>query len=289
MINSGSDLKQTDGAEIPNDSPPAYSTFSAEATTAPAPSIPANIKPTNFLSLDRVNDPITGIYVVDPYMGIPQLMLPPLAAGETEETRRNLVLHTRNGTINVTLFVLGVLDRGPDKKKAKMAIKVRAPAPCAHQSTSRRSPPTAPSGCLHLSRSFRGHVTICTLNGSIRLAYDLAAHTTTFSEVRSSRQCFVGDLPHDEGWTGDQIRVESTNGNVDLGYEMEGILGSHGGSERGLDSFIKSDADGKAPTFQMDPMGNISGGTGGPGGPGLEVGGMGGLGLGPQIIFHYPW
>ncbi|KAJ7923677.1 hypothetical protein B0H13DRAFT_1864663 [Mycena leptocephala] len=286
MINSGSDLKQTDGAEIPNDPPPAYSTFSAEAKTAPAPSIPANIKPTNFLSLDRVNDPITGIYVVDPYMGIPQLMLPPLAAGETEETRRNLVLHTRNGTINVTLFVLGWLDRGPDKKKAKMAIKVtwsrRPPVHLTAQSTNG-------SIRLHLSRSFRGHVTICTLNGSIRLAYDLAAHTTTFSEVRSSRQCFVGDLPHDEGWTGDQIRVESTNGNVDLGYEMEGILGSHGGSERGMDSFIKSDADGKAPTFQMDPMGNISGGTGGPGGPGLEVGGMGGLGLGPQIIFHYPW
>jgi hypothetical protein len=58
--------------------------------------------------------------VIDPSIKIPQSMLPPLAAGETEATRRTLSLDTTQGTIDVDLFVLGDADT---KRSADVLLK----------------------------------------------------------------------------------------------------------------------------------------------------------------------
>jgi hypothetical protein len=66
-------------------------------------------KPTNYLSLSRAHQPITGIYTIDPRVKIPRALLPPLApeSDETEATRKNVSLHTTTGAIDVDLFVVG--------------------------------------------------------------------------------------------------------------------------------------------------------------------------------------
>ncbi|KAJ7637435.1 hypothetical protein B0H17DRAFT_837582, partial [Mycena rosella] len=63
--------------------------------------------PTNFLSLSRGNRPITGTYAIDARIKIPQVLLPPLAPHDTEATRKDLSLHTTNGSIDVDVFIYG--------------------------------------------------------------------------------------------------------------------------------------------------------------------------------------
>ncbi|KAJ7880678.1 hypothetical protein B0H13DRAFT_1630296, partial [Mycena leptocephala] len=70
---------------------------------------------------------------------------------------------------------------------------------------------------IHLPRTFRGPLHLTTRNGSGRFSDALKAALTTFSEVNSTRRCFVGDF---SDWT-EEISVESMNGNVKVGYEVE--------------------------------------------------------------------
>jgi hypothetical protein len=51
-------------------------------------------------------------------------MLPPLAADETEATRRNVFLHTSNGSMDVDLFVVGGDTEGdPKQKRVNLSLK----------------------------------------------------------------------------------------------------------------------------------------------------------------------
>jgi 7,8-dihydro-6-hydroxymethylpterin-pyrophosphokinase len=76
-----------------------------------------------------------GTYVIDPRIKIPQSMLPPLAAGETEAMRQNVFLHASR-SIDVDLFVLGDADT---KRSLNMFLqctngsieaKIVRPSPC---------------------------------------------------------------------------------------------------------------------------------------------------------------
>jgi hypothetical protein len=58
--------------------------------------------------------------VIDPRINIPQFLLPPLAADETEATRKNVFLHTTNGSIDVAIHVVG---DGDSKQKVEIALK----------------------------------------------------------------------------------------------------------------------------------------------------------------------
>ncbi|KAJ7240604.1 hypothetical protein C8J57DRAFT_1727137 [Mycena rebaudengoi] len=79
----------------PDAPPPAYiPTAPASEPDGYATRIPEGVKPTNFLSLRRTNNSISGAYLIDPRLKIPASLLEPLAPDETEETRRNLFLHT---------------------------------------------------------------------------------------------------------------------------------------------------------------------------------------------------
>jgi hypothetical protein len=53
----------------------------------------------------------------------------------------------------------------------------------------------------------------------------LAANLTTFNEVNHMRRCFVGEfsdwIDYPEGWIGDEINIESSNGSVKLLYDAE--------------------------------------------------------------------
>jgi len=235
------DVEQSDTivnrAAVPDDPPPAYSNSQSQAIAGPINNIPlpvipipGSVKPTNFLSLSRGNGSIKGTYVIDSRIKIPQFLLPPLAADETEATRRNVYLHTSNGSIDADFFVVGDGDYKPKVnilvKSSNGSIVARLHAPAAPR------PPICFRGLtsngtltIHLPRSFRGPVIVRTRNGSVRFSDALSADLTTFNEVNQTRRCFVGDFSdwtdQPEGWIGDEIEVESSNGSIKMQYDAE--------------------------------------------------------------------
>ncbi|KAJ7181975.1 hypothetical protein C8R46DRAFT_1186849 [Mycena filopes] len=242
-------------ATVADDPPPAYTTDSkAPSKTPPASgfgveplppqaqplTVPNTVKPTNFLSLSRGNQSIKGIYVIDPRIKIPQSLLPPLAADETESTRRNVFLHTSNGSIDVALFVVG---DGDHKQKVNMLLKssngyivakLHTAASAARPPVKLRVQSSNGSVTIHVPRSFRGPVTLRTSNGSTRLSDAVAAALTTFTEAKGTRRCFIGDfsdwtdMDAGSGWAGDELEVEASNGAIRLLYEDGGGKGNEG-------------------------------------------------------------
>jgi hypothetical protein len=77
---------------------------------------------------------------------------------------------------------------------------------------------------LHLPRTFRGLVTVSTTWGSVRFSEPLTADMTPLGEANGTQRYFVGrldDWTDDDAWVGDEVRVETSSGNVKLQYEAE--------------------------------------------------------------------
>ncbi|KAJ6454717.1 hypothetical protein C8R47DRAFT_1166884 [Mycena vitilis] len=250
-----------DAVEWPQDDPPPAYTHTDSKASVPAPLLtaepplpllppslppiltpPATVKPTNYLSLSRGNESIKGTYVIDPRVALPPFLLPPLAPHESEATRRNVFLHTSNGSIDVDLFVVrGAVasESGAEGKKegegkevdmlvkssnGSITVKLHAPPaprPPLHLTA------TSSNGTLtlHLPHSFRGPLTLRTRNGSVRIVRALEGATTTVSEAGGVRRCFVGEFAdwaeRPEGWTGDEVTLESANGSIRVQYDVE--------------------------------------------------------------------
>ena len=88
--------------------------FSASPSTGTiAPSDPlARLKgkPTNFLCVDQRNGAIKGTYIIDPSLQIPESHLPPPVKegeGGGDGERKNLYLHTRDGSVDVDVWLVG--------------------------------------------------------------------------------------------------------------------------------------------------------------------------------------
>ncbi|CAK5282524.1 unnamed protein product, partial [Mycena citricolor] len=197
--------------------------------TPGAPTLPTDIRPTNFLTLSRSNDSISGSFVIDPRIKIPTAHLPPLGPGETEETRRNASFQSANGSVKVDLFVLGddTVERpvllfvksknGPVHAKLHAADAARPPIQLTAQSSN------GPVH-VHFPRSFNGLLTVVTRNGSVKPSALLTSELTTFSETNGVRKYFVGDFSgytDAEGWRGDEAHVETSNGSVTLRFDHE--------------------------------------------------------------------
>ena len=96
---------------------PPYSPASATSTEGGEGLTPALAPPTqpiNFFSIVHGIGAIKGNYTIDPSLSIPTSLLPPLAEGQTEEDRENLRLETRNGSIDVHVFLVN--DKAVDTK-----------------------------------------------------------------------------------------------------------------------------------------------------------------------------
>ncbi|KAJ7206476.1 hypothetical protein GGX14DRAFT_367126 [Mycena pura] len=206
----------------------------SEQQLAP-PTTPVTVKPTNFLFVKR-DTGFTGIrdtYVIDPRIKIPQSMLSPLAAGQTEATRQNVFLHAGKGCtgINVDLFVLG--DTNTKRSLNMFLESLNGSITAKLHAASTVRPPihiTAKAACgitLHLPRTFRGPVTVRNTSNwsSIRISEHLKAGMMPLSEANGTWRYFVGTL---EGWTdeskwaGDEVRLENCGGwDVKLQYDGE--------------------------------------------------------------------
>jgi hypothetical protein len=75
---------------------------------------------TNYVALTRKDHNIKERYAIDPFISVPPSLLPPLEEGETEADRKNLKIKTKDGSVDVDLWVLG---GGGDIKEEKLRRK----------------------------------------------------------------------------------------------------------------------------------------------------------------------
>ncbi|KAL4068514.1 hypothetical protein V8B97DRAFT_835660 [Scleroderma yunnanense] len=255
----GAEDETEDLADITKyDHPPAYNTLSQDPTPAPAISAAAdplaklNCKPTNFLYVDERDGAIKGTYVIDPKLHIPDAYLPPLNTGEK---RKNVYLHTRDGSVDVDLWIVGRKDlETPHSEKAphpmsrtnmhvssrdgSVAVKVNAIDnihPFSLEAASRDGRVT-----VLIPRSFHGPLVLKSKHGNCALSDGVLGNSIQLGTVDYTKRFFVGDLSAvttsgsgsgsdsvlgtDFGsteWAGDELRAETRDGRVKVKYVDE--------------------------------------------------------------------
>lgn len=220
-----------------------------------------NQKPTNFLYVDEKHHAIKGTYVIDPSLHIPDAYLHPL---NPEEERKNLYLHTRDGSVDVDLWIVGRKlhsfqekprhDLGRTKihvssRDGSVAVKVNAIDnihPLSLEVLSRDG-----RVIVFIPRSFHGHLALKSVHGNCVLSDELLRNSTQLGTVNSTKKVFVGDFSavsasasesgsssSPVGWAGDELRAETRDGRVKVKYvdEVESVV-----SKRGFFGWLFSD------------------------------------------------
>lgn len=62
--------------------------------------------------------------MIDPLMHIPLNLLPPLNAGETEQDRKNIYLRTKDGSIDVDIWLIGQEDSDAPKNGTRTTLSL---------------------------------------------------------------------------------------------------------------------------------------------------------------------
>jgi len=195
-----------------------------------------NIKPTNFINLNRANEAIKGSWLIDPTLCFSPSFLPP---PPTNGARRNLSLESKNGAIDADIFVLPTShsnknasnvifivtqsNNGSVKTRLHDTKSMNGEVRLAVNLFTRSS-----NGSVHvqLPRSFRGPIRIKNNNGNTRFSAEMQAHLTIFSELDHMQRSFLGDFNpsmFDIGapWEGDELSIESKNGSVNVSFDDE--------------------------------------------------------------------
>lgn len=218
--------------------PPSYYNSSnqdviAGASSSSTPLQPTfKSKPTNHLHLFNEYSSIKGEYVIDPGMNIPNSLLPPLCPEESEANRKNLSLHSKNGSVSAEIWLLG--DREFESKKPTKRTtldigsehgSVTARVHTIHGVAPFLLTVSARNGTVNvtLPRSFNGLLLLTTRHGSVSLTDTLSENCTHLSQVDLTRRYFVGDFStvDDSEWTGDEVRVDAEHGSIRIKYFEE--------------------------------------------------------------------
>lgn len=214
-----------------DDPPPSYTSRPQEPLLSTTSSLP---KPSNFISISKLNGSVKGTWVIDPTLVVPTSFLPALAENET---RKNFSVSSKNGMIDVDLTIMQANDNIAAESKKSAVIYLsshngmltaklhRPPRSLSFPRPSIFITISAYNGHinLRLPRSFLGPLTITTSHGSVRFSPDVVAAVTTFSDMRT-KKCFVGDYStwrDGETWTGDEAVIESKNGSVRIQFDDE--------------------------------------------------------------------
>ncbi|KAG2358137.1 hypothetical protein BDR07DRAFT_1338043 [Suillus spraguei] len=154
---------------------------------------------------------------------------------ESEVDRKNLSLHSKNGSIKAEMWLLGAQDAQPfDSKRSTKRTMLNISSDCgsitASVHTIHRVAPflltisTKNGGVtVTLPRSFHGLLLLKVRNGSASLSDTLSANCTHLSQVDLTRRYFVGDfsMVDESDWTGDELRVEARHRNIKIKYVEE--------------------------------------------------------------------
>ena len=181
--------------------------------------------------------------------------MPPLQRGETEDDRKNLRLESHNGSVDADILLIEGngegTTKGPGPLRTTLSLNSHNGSIVARvvrrynihikrqvliflQSDMGHRRPvyiTAKAdNCsitLYVPRSFQGLMSLSSKNGSIVFSEQFSQRVTTFSDMSSTRRCFVGDLgswvEQDSEWSGDEVVVCSHNGKVRVLYIDEVI------------------------------------------------------------------
>ncbi|TDL24529.1 hypothetical protein BD410DRAFT_719430, partial [Rickenella mellea] len=212
------------------ETPPPYTPSSTSEPSSSSTLTPERQYPPlprqNHLSISRHNASVKGTWVIDPQLQVPTAALPPLAPGVV---RKNFELQADNGSINAEVWIVSPDQGNTDKKTAPATVHVKG---CnGNVNVQMRHPfrltVTANNGgvTVAIPRSFCGPLTTITRNGWVSIDSSLAPHVTTFSEVKGTRKCFVGDFSSSnygqEEWNGSSLEVDCHNGKIKVRYVDE--------------------------------------------------------------------
>ncbi|PPR05493.1 hypothetical protein CVT26_009060 [Gymnopilus dilepis] len=200
-----------------------------------------NERPSNFISISKINGAVQGTWVINPGLVLPSALLPPLEKGETEETRKNLSLDSRNGAIDADVYVLPPPSTSSALVKPRQRVTVHAKSwngavtvklhDLQDPDTSRLPIHVAchtTNGAInvYIPRSFRGIINIKTKNGSPRYSEAVRNLIVPISDIHGVHRSFMGQFDPsqwegDSEWLGDELNAESWNGSVKVFFEDE--------------------------------------------------------------------
>ncbi|EIW77342.1 hypothetical protein CONPUDRAFT_146324 [Coniophora puteana RWD-64-598 SS2] len=223
--------------------PPAYSELpppvtqhedgldSPSGVAKPLP--PPPTRPTNHLSLVKKDDNINGSYYVDPSMVLPVNVLPPLRKDETEETRTNLYLMTKDGHIDADVWIRGREEGavGASEKRTRVEMHTK------DGWISTRIIPVGNIAPFHLKlyssdgritiaipRSFHGPLILSASHDKkSTLSPALLAESTPIGHHERTARYIVGDIGTWKGdeWAGDEVHAETKDGSIRVRYVDE--------------------------------------------------------------------
>ncbi|KAF8510101.1 hypothetical protein JB92DRAFT_3144481 [Gautieria morchelliformis] len=181
---------------------------------------------TNFLTIFRENNSISGKYTIARSMSMPPGAVP--SVGD-DGKKLNMRVASQNGSVDVVIELDPSADtKGParlqaDSRNGSVAVTVhdkglnrfRLKASSRNGSVSVRIPPT-----------YFGTVSTGLKNGQLAFSPAVQARLTTFSERDGDGNYFIGDYASsgyqgDTTWLGDHLRVESENGRVSVDFVNE--------------------------------------------------------------------
>nr|GAT48624.1 predicted protein [Mycena chlorophos] len=206
--------------EVVEDGPPPAYDHPPSMQVVPQPVVP-NIKPTNFVSISRRAGEIKETFVLDPTLQIPQSIASPAPAGRPHFEATSIM-----GEVKTTIFVLGGTTQPDTIRKTRITtsstmgetkLMLHAPSVRAPLDISVRT--SMGSAKVYLPRSFRGPLRISTTMGEVKLSKDLKDAGMKLGDGG----WFIGQWSQGEAeaktWPGDEATVQTTFGDVFVGYE----------------------------------------------------------------------
>jgi len=223
------------------DPPPVYVASLPPLHPAPSTQSPANPKPTNYLCINRGHQSVKGHFVIDPFLTVPRSLLPPLAAGDSDDDRTNAKLESTHGLIDISISLLGdAQDPGVEEAKRNKRTTLDLKSEHGSINVKLRTCPSPSSVAMpfHLNvtgshgsinvwlpRTFRGPMTIYSKHGAVEFSDDILEQMGLRNEIDYTRRCFIGDfsLFNDEGggWKGDEVSIKTKHGKVKVRFVDE--------------------------------------------------------------------
>ncbi|KAH8834680.1 hypothetical protein DL96DRAFT_1581273 [Flagelloscypha sp. PMI_526] len=215
--NSSSSTQKTSSSPIAqdiHDLPPAYDTSNAESSNIKFPP-PPELTSSNFVNISE-SKTCTGKFVLDPYLEVPESLLPPW---EHDGSRANLRLHSKHSNTSAEVWVAAGTSHNanPETGKTNQPIIISA-----HSSSSSTSLIFS-TAKLYIPSSFVGVIKAGSTHGKVHFSPALLAKSTALADIDGKRRLFVGDLSlyETEGWIGDEADVSAPHSNVYIYLEED--------------------------------------------------------------------
>ncbi|KAJ2912970.1 hypothetical protein MD484_g7433, partial [Candolleomyces efflorescens] len=220
--------------------PPPYSPPEGSSSLlGPSDPLP---KPTNFVSLFKLNGSVKGKWVINPTIPLPAPFLQPVDPSQADHIRKNLYLKSHNGAISADVnLVPTVSDEAPRTEQSQYVVleaetfngsatlklhelnsaypgKTRLPVQI-------RLSTFNGSVYVKIPRSFRGMIVSQSWCGSTKLSDQVRAQVAYERDESRIKRLFIGELDEadfsESSWSGDDLNAETRNGSIYVRYEDE--------------------------------------------------------------------